>query len=325
MSIQLSEANVFPIDYRGRLTEGITYDYRNNSLLWIDIIVGELHRVSLDDLNKHEVLKWSTKGESIGFIALTKNEDIYLVCAKSGLAKGNFKTGSIEYFFKYPLDEKEQLRLRSNDGLIDPWGNLWIGLMTDFPITEKEGGVQPEGKLLRISPDLKVEVMMENTKISNGLAFCSKGRKFYWTDSLNYTIWKFDYDHETNTLSNKTPFVETKKIYADVESPEPDGMVRTENGHIYSAIFNTSTILHVDKEGNLVEKIHVPAERCTCVTLGGKDGSDMFISTGNLKLDDFSIDIDPGNFFGDLGGFIFKFKSDKDLKGQRKNIWGGDV
>ncbi|EDK46004.1 rRNA-processing protein cgr1 [Lodderomyces elongisporus] len=325
MSTQLSASNIFPEDYRGRLTEGITYDYRNNTLLWVDIILGEVHRISLDDLNKHEVLKWNEQGESIGFVALTKDLDTVLVCGKSGLAYGKFKANTLEYFFKYPLTEVEQKRLRSNDGIIDPWGNLWIGLMNDFHVTAKEGEVKPEGKLLRITPDLKVDVMIENTKISNGLAFCSKGTKLYWTDSLNYTIWKFDYDHETNTLSNKVPFLETKKVYTDVESPEPDGMVRTTNGEVYTAVFSTSTVLHVDKEGQVIEKIHVPAERCTCVTIGGQDGDHLFINTANLKLDDFDAKIDPTDFFGDLGGFLFKYKSDHNLKGIKKNFWGGDV
>lgn len=88
MSLIATERNIFPQSYRGRLTEGVTYDYRNNNLLWIDIIQGEVHRLLLNDLNQHEVLKWSDPKESIGFIALTKKEDVVLVAAKSGLALG---------------------------------------------------------------------------------------------------------------------------------------------------------------------------------------------------------------------------------------------
>ncbi|KAI5957413.1 hypothetical protein CANMA_004417 [Candida margitis] len=322
MSLIATERNIFPQSYRGRLTEGVTYDYRNNKLLWVDIIQGEVHRLSLDDLNKHEVLKWSDPKESVGFIALTKKENVVLVAAKSGLALGDFSNGTLEYFFKYPFTESETTRLRSNDGIIDPWGNLWIGVMTDFPISAKEG-VQPEGKLLRITPDLKVDVMLENTNISNGMAFNDNGIEVFWTDSLNYTIYKFDYDPKTNKLSNKTPFIETKHFYPNENDPEPDGLVRTVNGHIYAAVFSTSTILHVNEKGELVEKIPVAAKRCTCVTIGGADDDDLFITTGHLKLDDFSVKIDADDMFGDLGGFLFKLKVD--LKGQRKNVWGGKV
>ncbi|KAG5418988.1 CGR1 [Candida metapsilosis] len=322
MSLIATERNIFPQGYRGRLTEGVTYDYRNNNLLWVDIIQGEVHRISMDDLNKHDVLKWDDSKESIGFIALTENEDVVLVAAKSGLAYGDFKNGTLKYFFQYPFTESEKTRLRSNDGIIDPWGNLWIGVMTDFPVSAKEG-VQPEGKLFRITPDLKVDVMLENTKISNGMAFNNDGSEVYWTDSLNFTIFKFDYDHESNKLSNKTAFIETKHFYPDYESPEPDGLVSALNGHIYTAVFSTSTILHVNEKGELLEKIQIPAKRCTCATIGGPDEDDLFVTTGHLKLDDFGAKIDADDVFGDLGGFLFRLKVGN--KGQKKNIWGGKV
>ncbi|CAK9440974.1 uncharacterized protein LODBEIA_P48430 [Lodderomyces beijingensis] len=326
MSIQLSSSNIFPEDYRGRLAEGATYDARNNTLLWVDIIVGEVHRVYLADLNKHEVLKWSEPKESIGFIGLTKNPDVVLVCGKSGLAKGDFASNTIEYFFMYPLSAREKERLRSNDGIIDPWGHLWIGLMTDFDVSAAEGGVKPEGKLLRITSDLQqVDVMLSNTLISNGLAFCNKGTKFYWTDSMDFTIWKFEYNHERNELSNKTVFLDTRTIFPGVDDAEPDGMVRTATGEIYAAVFNTGTIVHVDKQGNLIEKIHVPAAKTTCVTIGGQGGNELFITTANEKMDDFDAKIDNAALFGDLGGFLFRYQAAVDLKGQAQNIWGGDV
>ncbi|KAI5955157.1 hypothetical protein KGF54_001718 [Candida jiufengensis] len=321
MSIEVTTQNIFPQDYRGRLTEGVTYDYRNNQLLWIDIILGQIHRVSLTDLNKHEILKWDNPKESVGFIALTEVEDTVLVAAKSGLAYGNFKTGKLEYFFKYPFNESEQNRLRSNDGIIDPWGNLWIGVMNDFHV----GSVQEEGYLYRITPELKLDVMLTNTKISNGLAFNEDGSELYWTDSENFTIFKFKYDKDTNKLSSKTPFIYTKDFYPDIKSPEPDGMVRTETGDFYSAVFNTGTILHTNHKGELIDKIHVPAERCTCVTIGGPEGNELFINTANLKLDDFDAEINSEDLFGDLGGFLFRLKFKHDLKGQKKNIWGGKV
>ncbi|KAI5965713.1 CGR1 [Candida pseudojiufengensis] len=321
MSIEVSKEDIFPQDYRGRLTEGVTYDYRNNQLIWIDIILGEIHRVSLTDLNKHEILKWENPKESVGFIGLTSNEDIVLVAAKSGLAYGNFKTKKLEYFFKYPFTDSEKDRLRSNDGIIDPWGNLWIGVMNDFHVEE----VKEEGYLYRITPDLQIDVMLTNTKISNGLAFNNEGNELYWTDSQNYTIFKFKYDKDSNKLSDKQAFVETKQLYPDIESPEPDGMIRTENGDIYSAIFNTGTILHVNSKGELIDKIHVPAKRCTCVTIGGLDDNELFINTGNLKLDDFNHSINVDDLFGDLGGFLFRLKLKNKLYGQKKNIWGGKV
>lgn len=340
MSLTITKDNIFPKGYRGRLTEGVTYDERNNTLLWVDIIQGEVHRVFLDNTNtntntsssSHETLKWDSSNESIGAICLTNDPNKLIICSKYGLAYGDFSSSTIEYFFKYPhtTNPDEKLRLRSNDGIIDPWGNLWIGVMNDFPIGAKEG-IQPEGKLYRIgfskeSNKLTCDVMIENSLILNGLCFNNQGDEFYWTDSLTFKIWKYDYDKTTNKLTNKSVFIDLKQFYPDVEQSEPDGLVMTNNGEIYTCVFSTGTILHVDNQGKEIERIKIAAKRPTCVTIGsGIKNNEMFVTTGHLKLDDEKATIDATNLDGDLGGFLFKLKVDKDLNGQKKNIWGGKV
>ncbi|EAZ63512.2 Gluconolactonase putatively involved in growth regulation [Scheffersomyces stipitis CBS 6054] len=326
--IKLDKSNIFLPNYRGRLTEGVTYNPANDTLIWVDIIVGEVHRVKLSSEaadKEHEVIKWGQSGESIGAIGLTTKNDVILVCGKYGVALGDFTTGKIEYFFKYPYDVTKQQRLRSNDGIVDPWGNLWIGVMNDFPVTFKEG-VRPEGKLFRIDhKDLSITTMVDDTLIANGLAFSEDGKKLFWTDSLTFTNWQFDYDYATNTLSNRRPFIEAKKFFPDEASPEPDGFTMTKDGHIYHAVFSTSTVIHVDANAQLVSKIQLPASRITCVTSGGKYNDELFITTAHLQLDDFNATIDPKDTNGDLGGFLYRVKLDKPVNGQIKNIWGGQV
>lgn len=361
MTLTVTKDNIFPKGYRGRLTEGVTYDERNNTLLWVDIIQAEVHRVFLDNIETdpnsnssnssscHEILKWDSSDESIGAICLTNNPNKLIICSKYGIAYGDFSNFTIEYFFKYPHTNniKEKLRLRSNDGIIDPWGNLWIGIMNDFSIGENEG-IQPEGKLYRISIDhnnnnnnnnnnhdhdqLICDVMIENSLILNGLCFNNKGDEFYWTDSLTFKIWKFNYDKLTNKLINKSIFIDLKQFYPNIEQPEPDGLIMTNNGEIYTCVFNSGTILHVDNQGKEIERINIPANRPTCITFGnGEKNNEMFITTGHLQLNDKNVIIDNNindnddNNDDDLGGFLFKLKFDKNLNGQKKNIWGGKV
>lgn len=316
---------MFP-EYRGRLTEGITYNSSNDTILWVDIIAGEVHRAKLsgDFTSSHEYLKFDDSRESIGAIGLTSNDNVVIVCSKFGICKGNFADGSIEYILKYNHDEAQQKRLRSNDGIVDPWGHLWIGVMNDFPIT-KEEGVSPEGRLYRINcHDLTIETMAEDCYIANGLAFSEDGKTFYWTDSLTFTIWKFDYDYTSNKLSNKRKHICTKDEF-NLESPEPDGLTMTKDEEIYTAVFSSSSVAHFDKDSKLIEKIILPAERITCATTGGKENNELFITTGNLKLDDFSHEVSAEDKEGDLGGFLFHLKFDKPLNGQLKNIWGGKL
>ena len=136
----------------------------------------------------------------------------------------------------------------------------------------------------------------------------------------------FNYDKLTNKLINKSIFIDLKQFYPNIEQPEPDGLIMTNNGEIYTCVFSTGTILHVDNQGKEIERIKIAAKRPTCVTIGsGIKNNEMFVTTGHLKLDDEKATIDATNLDGDLGGFLFKLKVDKDLNGQKKNIWGGKV
>lgn len=317
---------MFP-EYRGRLTEGITYNRANNTLLWVDIIAGEVHRIFLDDGNyskRHQVISFKEPGESIGAIGLTEDNNRVLICAKYGIAIGSFETKEISYFFKFPHSDEQKRRLRSNDGIVDPWGHLWIGVMTDFPITKAEGKVSPEGYLYRInSQDLSVETMESNSFISNGLAFSDDGTKFYWTDLLTFTVWQYDYDHTTNTLSNKKPLLETKKVYPENNSPEPDGLSLAADGHFYHAVFGTSSVLEYTDSGEPVTKFKLPAQRITCTAVGGQNDDELFITTAHANHTDGNFKIDPTNRKGDLGGFLFRVKLPRKLNSKTKNVWGG--
>lgn len=302
--------SIFFPEYRGHLTEGVTYNRSNNTLLWVDIIQAEVHRVVLNDPpTNHQTIKLEASEESIGAIGLTQDDDVIIICAKYGVAKGNFSTGDISYFLKYP----ENKRLRSNDGTIDPWGNLWIGRMTDFP----EGDVQPEGKLYHInSKDLTITDMLPNEElfIPNGLAF--NGNKFYWTDSLRFTIWSFDYDHVTNKLSNRQVHSKTKELFPGANSPEPDGFSMTNDAHIYGAVFSTSTVVHLDDTGKLIEKFEFPSSRITCTAIGGENDDELYVTTCNENLKG---EVNHGGT--DLGGHLFRVKLAKKANGQVSNLW----
>lgn len=64
---------------------------------------------------------------------MTKDVNIVMVCTKYGVAKGNFQAKPIDFVFKYPEDVALAARVRSNDGICDPWGNIWIEVMNNFP------------------------------------------------------------------------------------------------------------------------------------------------------------------------------------------------
>lgn len=331
--VNVGENNILNQQYRGRLTEGITYNPSNNTILWVDIIKGEVHRLWLGTENKHEMLKFEDAKESIGAIGLTSNDNVIIICGKYGVAEGNFINKTIKYFLMYNHDDRQKHRLRSNDGAIDPWGHLWVGVMTDFDTSAAEGLVSAEGRLYRINcHDLTIETMIDNTFISNGLLFTGDGKTLYWTDSLTHTIWQYDYSYITNTLSNKRPFIEVSKVFGvpggvapSSTEPEPDGIALTRDNEVFSAMFHTGKVLRFNSQGHCTHEYELPATRVTSVTVGGKNSDVLFITTGHPELERPEASIDPADKSGDLGGFIFAFSLPEPVNVLNKSIWGRKV
>lgn len=281
--------------------------------------------MSLDDEDyeqHHQVICLEDPNESIGAVCLTKNDDIVLICTKYGVSTANFRSGETKVLVEYNHTPEQKKRLRSNDGIIDPHGNLWIGVMSDFTA----GGVIQEGFLYRIDcNDLSIKIMVEGAFIPNGLAFTADAKRFYWTDSLTFTLWLFDYDPETVTLSNRTACIDYRSIVPGIEAPAPDGLAMTRNGNIYHAIYSGSQVVKVTTDGEVRGRIQLPASCITCVCAGGKDDDVLFINTATIDHEENPNPADATDKSGDLGGYLFLVKMDEKLEGVPKYIWGGDV
>ena len=81
-----------------------------------------------------------------------------------------------------------------NDGACDPQGRLWAGtLADDFRV----GG----GALYRLDGNGRVELMLSDLTISNGLGWSPDGATMYLADSGPRVIHAFDFDGEAGTIS----------------------------------------------------------------------------------------------------------------------------
>ncbi|CAK1585081.1 unnamed protein product [Parnassius mnemosyne] len=168
---------------------------------------------------------------------------------------------------------------RLNDAKTDPRGRLFAGTMGH----EYEPGKfhLKKGSLYRIDPDGKTKNLADNVDISNGLCWDIKEKAFYYADSFEYAIRRYDYDIETGDISNPR-FVFNYKDHG-LEGIV-DGMTIDTDGNLWVANFDGHQVLKIDpKKGKLLEKIRIPALQVTSVIFGGPNLDILYVTSACMN------------------------------------------
>ncbi|KAK6067874.1 calcium homeostasis protein [Seiridium cupressi] len=254
------------------LGEGPYYEKATNSLRFVDIIKKRVHTV---DLSKGpESLTTLEFDTPIGVTADIEGVDPHesiLIGAKHGIAVLHRKTGKYEYITKFFAEEN--VRIRGNDGAIDPHGRFWLGSMTDFG----QGPVQPEdvvGALWLFHSKKPSQSMKGPVSIPNSVSWSPDNKVMYFTHSSSRVIHAFDYASEDGSISNERVF------FTYEGQGEPDGHRIDVEGNMWCAVYGDSVVLKISPEGKLIGKIHMPTKSITCVEFVG---TELFITTAGLE------------------------------------------
>ncbi|MCX6019816.1 MAG: SMP-30/gluconolactonase/LRE family protein, partial [Chloroflexi bacterium] len=182
------------------------------------------------------------------------------------------RDGKIERVIVDEIPAERQSRF--NDVFADPHGRVFCGTMPS---------PNGPGRLYRLDLDGSLTVVIEDVLCSNGMGYTPDGKQMYFTDSERYTIYLFDYDEATGSLSNRRIFVQ--------HAPElglPDGMTVDADGFVWSAHWDGNALYRYDASGREVLRIPFPVRKVSSVIFGGDDLSDMYITTagGDQKATD---------------------------------------
>jgi sugar lactone lactonase YvrE len=159
--------------------------------------------------------------------------------------------------------------MRMNDGCCDPGGRFWAGSMS---YDAAEGA----GSLYRADPGGTVVKVLDGMTIVNGPAFTPDGSLMYVADTYAGLIYAFDVDQRSGDLSGR-------RVFAEVPPPEgaPDGMTVDDAGRLWVALWDGSAVRCYRPDGTVEARIPVPAQRPTCVCLGG---GALFVSTARFGI-----------------------------------------
>ena len=144
-----------------------------------------------------------------------------------------------------PAAEPGAYVLAAADG---PAGRLFFGS------SSMDSAFGDNGDLYRLDPASGIRVVQENTKISNGMAWDRAGRRFFFSDSLEYAVFVYDYDLATGDITNR-------RVLFPVSDGVPDGMCIDANDDLWLAVWGGRRLeKRSSGTGELLAVVDVDAE-----------------------------------------------------------------
>jgi D-xylono/L-arabinono-1,4-lactonase len=264
-------------DYFCETGENPLWHPMERRLYWCDIPGGRIFRYD-PETRIHELCY---QGRVVGGFTIQLDGALLLFMDRGTIA--TWREGTLEEVV--PEVEAERSS-RFNDVIADPRGRVYCGTMSTG---------ESKGRLYRLDLDGSLHLLLEGIGCSNGMAFTLDHKGLYYTDSFAREIYLFDYDIEDGSLSNQRVFAR----FTEADGL-PDGATLDADGALWSALWDGAAIVRLSAEGEIDQRINVPARKVSSLTFGGDDYADIYITTagGNTKEVD-----------GPLSGALFRLRS----------------
>ncbi|MCW3840682.1 SMP-30/gluconolactonase/LRE family protein [Micromonospora yasonensis] len=249
------------VDGRAMLGECPMWDADRQSLLWVDILAGEVHRYRPDG-DDSVVLKLDVP---VGAVAPCADGGLVLA-ADRGFALHSEERGQTTWLGAVDRGE------RMNDGKCDPAGRFWAGTMIDESSPGKAG-------LYRLEPDGRIVPVLTSVTLSNGLGWSPDGHTMYYIDTPARTVDAFDFDLETGSITNRRVLVDLREAEG-----RPDGLTVDSAGGIWIAMARGWSVRRYDAHGVLDRVIRLPVQKVTSCTFGGSGLDELYITSARSGL-----------------------------------------
>ncbi len=275
MKVRPVEANVSIASHHSCLLgEGPVWNAALSQLIWVDIVKGEIHELSV----KTGSMRTIPVNQMIGSLAICKNGN-YIAALKKGLAFVDRENGEVK-MIEDPLNLNEEIRF--NDGKCDPAGRFWAGTMSMTDTKEI-------GEVYMFDKDLHPKLKISKTTISNGMAWSRENDRFYFIDTPTMTVTAYDYNNSNGDISNPKIVIRVA-----MEDGSPDGMTIDNEGMLWIAHWDGWQVTRWNPfTGEKLLQIPMPVARPTCCTFGGDDLTDLYISSSKEGLSDDELNQQP--------------------------------
>ncbi|XP_017101819.2 regucalcin-like [Drosophila bipectinata] len=267
-------------DSYAQVGEGPHWCEARQSLYYVDVSSAGINRY---DFQQNKIFKAKIEGEKVVSFIIPiegRSQEFAVGCTRrcaiiqwdglSPVAK------VVRNLFEIRPELKDN---RLNDAKADPNGRFFGGTMAH--------GIEDflnvwNGELYSWQAGGQLNVLKEKVGLSNGLAWDTKAKKMYYSDTNNFEVESYDYDQTTGAVSNPKVAFDLRKIRP--EGPMyPDGITIDTEGNIYVATFWGGTVFKVDpSSGKILLEIAIPTSQVTSVTFGGPNLDILYVTTADI-------------------------------------------
>lgn len=232
---------------------------------------------------------------------LRRREGGFILVTKEGIAFWDERRNECELIAN-PLAGEPALCF--NDGTIDRQGRLVTGTMN---FTDPAAA---DGNLYRVDGERTVSLLDTGLSVANGITLSPDGRKLYVSEQFKGRILAYDYEPESGVASNRTVFAELPE-----EEGLPDGLISDEEGYLWNCHWGGSLITRYAPDGTKELQIPMPVPVVACCAFGGKDLTELYVTTGWYGMSDEDRKRTPG------GGDLYRIRTD--IKGRIESQFAG--
>jgi len=263
------------VDHHAACGEGPFWHAPSESVIWIDIVRGDIFRTPLRTGDTQRVVRHR---EMVGAVA-PREDGGFVAATESGFVE---LTESGKVSRQVPCLGAGE---RMNDAKPDPAGRYWSGSCTmDF----KPG----QGGLWLLDENWNATKILSGLTLPNGLGWSPDGRTFYLIDSMDRTVLSFPFDPDTSTLTTQSTIL----VGPDAFTGLPDGLAVDTRGHLWVAEYAGSAVHEFDPTGALVRKIAIPTAQPTSCAFVGPELNQLWVTSAADGLET-SEEVHAGSVF----------------------------
>ncbi len=242
------------------LLEGPVFDHENNLLYFVSILECLVFCYNPDT---KETL--SVKLDSpVGNVYIMANRKV-LAASKNGFYEIDFDSLQKQFAFQISIDSA----VRYNDGIMDSEGRIIIGTMGYPEVVEGIGSVYSyyHGEY---------KTIIENTTISNGLAFSKDDSILYFIDTPTKKVAKYSYDIKNGDVEFDSYVIEFTGMGS------PDGMCMDSEGMLWIAEWGGACISRWDPiKGQKLEEQELPCPNVTSCCFD--NNNNLYVTTAKSE------------------------------------------